>query len=655
MLTERGHELAASGAGASVSSTPGFSAASPVGIVHELASLATLSTSLSPDRLEQSIEQVLEWLRQASGAEAAELFLVEPQGGDMLLSAYRGPFRAAFSQITRFHPGEGFPGIVLNRGEPILTSNLPEDPFYLRTRVKDKGFHSYVCVPLLGPSGVVGVLNVATRRPHFDVERALRLLTWASQPITNVVQAGLLQVRETIGAGPKEVLPDAEQNLDAHLRAVLHKMMLVGNAVGGTLLLYDRDVQGVVRRVTEGEFAGVVCPDIRSGIPQACPALVGGHGLALSGSQRQWPAPCRQVPAGATMVYCLPMVAGGEEVGIVQLGYAGRGPSPPTKHLPALLGLAERAAQATRQAWTNLQNQQLTQSRLVAQPLADEREDPQAESPLRRRVQGAHASDDASDRPFLDIRCFGAFELYIQGRLVTSEMFQRRGALTLLKILLIHDGRQVSRDALAELLWPEADPQASANRLYVLVHTLRRVVEPAQRGQRWVFICSDGDRYYFNTEASCRLDVMDFRENLRLGERLEREEDLAGSIEAYEKAINLYRGDLLEEELYAEWCWGEREHLREMCLSALRRVARFYLEEDAPEKSVERYGQALRIDPLREENHRGLMRALLLAGRRDEALREYHLCKDNLRRELDVEPLPETEELYSLIRSNGRP
>jgi DNA-binding SARP family transcriptional activator len=213
----------------------------------------------------------------------------------------------------------------------------------------------------------------------------------------------------------------------------------------------------------------------------------------------------------------------------------------------------------------------------------------------------------------------------------------------------------MQRDGLAEVLWPEADPQAAANRLYVLVHALRRVVEPSQEGRRWVFVCSDGDRYYFNRDAPYRLDVEEFREYVSLGGRRERAGDTTAAMDAYEAAANLYRGDLLEEEPYSDWCWGEREHLREICLAVLTKLATLYSERDAPEKSIESYRRALRIDPVREENYRGLVQALWAAGRGDEALREYHKCRDILRRELGIDPLPETEQLYSLIRSNRRP
>ncbi len=648
ILSERRGGPSTSSAGARGTAAAGIPPSSTTDLLRDLVALATLSTSMSPDHLEESMDRALAFLCQATDAEVAELFLREPQGGDVLLAVHSGPFRAAFSQITRFQPGEGFPGLVEVLGAPIATQNLAEDSRYLRTRVKEKGFHSYVSVPLLGASGVTGVLNVAARRADFSLDRALRLLTWASRPIGAVIQAGLLQVRETFGAGLADVPKGTERDLDAFLRAVLHQMMLVGNAVGGALLLYDRNVQGVVRRVTGGEFAGVVCPDMRLGDPQACPALVGGHGMALYGPRRRWPAQCRQMSAGSSTIYCLPLVATGKEMGIVQLRYAGSVPSPPTMRLAVLLNFAERAAEAIAQAWANSRPQPAS-SGLGVLPQGVDSSVAAAQPSRPRGEPEAQAPDE---HPFLEIRCFGAFELHLQGKLVMPDLFRRRGALTLLKILVIQGGRPVARDALVELLWPEADPRTAANRLHVLVHALRQAIEPSQRRGGWLFVRCEGDRYSFNPAAPFRLDISEFREYVSLGERLSRDGDNAAAIEAYEAAVDLYRGDLLEEEPYADWCREQRAHLREICLTVLGRLAAAYLEQGATEESIDHYNHALRIDPLREGNHRGLMRALWSAGRRDEALQEYQVCRDILRRELNVEPLPDTEELHTLIRAS---
>jgi DNA-binding SARP family transcriptional activator len=430
-------------------------------------------------------------------------------------------------------------------------------------------------------------------------------------------------------------------------------MMLVGKATGGTLAVYDWADGGLVRRVKEGDFAGVACPDGKAQDTWMCPALVDGRGIALFGPRHQWPSQCRHMSVGSGVVHCLPLVVGGEKVGVVQIGYSGHGPSPPTRYLAALLATADQAALAVRQAWKNLQYQERT-LRLRGTLSQEVREGfVRAEGSPERSPQEADGLHAEPVSPFLEIRCFGAFELYRQGKLAVPDMLKRRKAMNLLQILLIHGGRRVSRDALEELLWPEADPEAAANRFYVLVHTLRRLVEPSHQNQHWVFICNDGDRYYFNPGASYRLDIREFREYISLGERQERQGDPSAAVDAYEAAVDLYRGDLLEDESYSEWCCEEREVLKEMYLTTLRRLAGLYLEQSVPEKSVEAYRRALTTDPLREENHQGLMRALWAAGRRDEALRQFQICREVLFRELDVGPLPETEELSFFIREFG--
>lgn len=652
VLTERIQKSATSGANDGVQATPDSSENKTQYLVRDLAALTTLASSLSPDNLEKSIEQSLDWLSQATNMEAAELFLVEPQGADMLLTAYRGPFRKAFSQITRFSPGEGFPGLVKSLGKPIVSNNLTEDDRYLRTQVKARGFHSYVSVPLTGSGEVIGVLNVATRRPNPDLERVVRLLTWASQPISTVLQLGLLQVREKVGSVSAEVLPDSEQDFDTVLSTVLQRMMLIGNASGGTLTVYDWDAHGAVRRVSGGEFADVVCPDVKAQDPHMCPVMVSGHDAALTGPRYKWPLACRHLQARGGAVYCLPLLMEGERVGMVQLGYVGNVPSPETGYLAALLTAAGQAALIVKKAWKNHQDKERTLRLQSAMMQASTGNGTHGNGPSVRSAGDGDKTGRALNMPFLDIRCLGGFELYRDGRLLTPEAFQRRGALTVLKILLLHCGRLVHRDTLVEALWPEVDPQAGVNRLHVLLHALRRNVEPAGKDQPWLYICNDGDSYYFNQYASFSLDVNEFRGYIGLAERLERDEGAEAAIDAYEAGVSLYRGDLLEDEVYAEWCWGEREHLRETCLAALNRLATFYLKHDALGKSIERYRQALRMDVLREENHRGLMHALWLADRRDEALRQYQVCRDVLSRELDVGPLQETEELYSLIRNS---
>ncbi len=116
------------------------------------------------------------------------------------------------------------------------------------------------------------------------------------------------------------------------------------------------------------------------------------------------------------MVHCLPLIADGQAVGIVQLGYAGQVPSPPTRYLGTLLAVAERASQVIRQVWTGLQNQQLAQSHLSARIQQQSRELAENGATIQRHARLVEGTDT---QPLLEIRCFGSFELYRQGELIT--------------------------------------------------------------------------------------------------------------------------------------------------------------------------------------------------------------------------------------------
>ncbi|MFW8159935.1 GAF domain-containing protein, partial [Klebsiella pneumoniae] len=57
--------------------------------------------------------------------------------------------------------------------EPHVTHALGEDPRYLRQKVKQLGYQTYVCCPLELPHSLIGVLNLASRDPRLDHEALL--------------------------------------------------------------------------------------------------------------------------------------------------------------------------------------------------------------------------------------------------------------------------------------------------------------------------------------------------------------------------------------------------------------------------------------------------------------------------------------------------
>ena len=71
-----------------------------------------------------------------------------------------------------------------------------------------------------------------------------------------------------------------------------------------------------------------------------------------------------------------------------------------------------------------------------------------------------------------------------------------------------------------------------------------------------------------------------------------------------------------------------------------------------------RYGEAVSVyrkilvdDPCRESIHRALMEYLVRLGHIDSAVAQYRHCQRVLARELDVEPMAETQRLYRQINA----
>ncbi|MBM3465250.1 MAG: hypothetical protein FJX76_24415 [Armatimonadetes bacterium] len=122
----------------------------------------------------------------------------------------------------------------------------------------------------------------------------------------------------------------------------------------------------------------------------------------------------------------------------------------------------------------------------------------------------------------------------------------------------------------------------------------------------------------------------------------------------YESADALYRGDLFADDPLAEWCWAERESLREDHLRLLTSLARLWSRQADRERGIACFRRVLRADPLREEAHQGLMEALWRQGRRSEALHQFDECARLLRTELDVDVLPETRRLRDALVEETR-
>ncbi|HLG51795.1 MAG TPA: BTAD domain-containing putative transcriptional regulator [Chloroflexota bacterium] len=266
----------------------------------------------------------------------------------------------------------------------------------------------------------------------------------------------------------------------------------------------------------------------------------------------------------------------------------------------------------------------------------------------RRGAAGPSCPALDGQRHAIEIRCFGHFEVYRQGELIES--WRRAKAKALLKYLIARR-QPVSRDALIELLWPDADPRLAVNGLRVTLYALRQALglRPIAGRPGQDIIVFEGGSYYLNPSADIWVDAEEFSARFADGLRLERQGHLDAAIGHFERAEEVYRDDYLLEDIYEEWTLVRREELKDQYLMVLTRLADIALARGDLEGCIIRCHKILGKDACREDAYQRLMRCHAMLGQWSQAIHWYDLCSQTLRHELDMAPSEQTVALYRQI------
>jgi DNA-binding SARP family transcriptional activator len=238
---------------------------------------------------------------------------------------------------------------------------------------------------------------------------------------------------------------------------------------------------------------------------------------------------------------------------------------------------------------------------------------------------------------------FGSFALHRAGQRLT--IGSSRTLCELGTYLIANAGKAVARDALMDLLWPEADPDKASHRLHVAISELRRVVDAP--GSASVVKLQD-DSYQIGA-CSVATDCELFEHYYQRARRAQTRGDLETSATAYSAALQLYTGEFLADHPYLDWAARKRAHYAERHLAALTALC-----DDAARRrdyaALEEYARdILHVDSLREQAHRYLMRAHYHLGRRASAIRQFRACAADLDRELGAPPSLLTQQLLEAV------
>ncbi len=214
-------------------------------------------------------------------------------------------------------------------------------------------------------------------------------------------------------------------------------------------------------------------------------------------------------------------------------------------------------------------------------------------------------------------------------------------ARALLAFLAAQNGEAVSRERLADLLWPYQGSEQGRHSLRNCLMELRKALG---RGA-----ASDLAADF----ANCRIEdaIVDLADFERLSRSQDRDE--------LQMAADLYRGDFLADfyiasEPFQEWLGAARDRALAAICGLLERLIALQDAAGDYEAAIQSGRRLVTLEPLSKSGQRALMRAYARGGRRGEALRQYKSCANTLQRELSVTPDEETQALArSIARSGG--
>jgi len=245
----------------------------------------------------------------------------------------------------------------------------------------------------------------------------------------------------------------------------------------------------------------------------------------------------------------------------------------------------------------------------------------------------------------LTIRLFGGLD--VRCGTPAQLVFPTRKARGIFAFLALSQGRTFSRDVLCGMFWEESPEEVARKGLRTELWRIRHAFESIPVDPDRFLLCL-GSQVGVRRDESIWVDTIEFEERVHDVHHATPSPAGGRHRENLERAVELYRGDLLEG-MYDRWCCTERGRLRLEFLRVLEELMRYHGRRGEWMRAIERGSELLRQDAIREHVHRELMQYHYAMGNRPAAIRQYRECVRTLRRELDIDPMPETRALFQLI------
>jgi ATP/maltotriose-dependent transcriptional regulator MalT len=168
----------------------------------------------------------------------------------------------------------------------------------------------------------------------------------------------------------------------------------------------------------------------------------------------------------------------------------------------------------------------------------------------------------------LKIHTLGRFEVFLQDRPVPGQAWHGRKARDLLLVLLSLGGKEVSKEKVGDLLWPDAEGDRAITNFHTTLHRLRSALGCPPNSRNGLFVDLAAGHLSLNP-TQCWSDCCAFEEEIRQAQQAETQAQWDKARFHLERARDLYQGEYLpgferpwivsrRQDLHRRWLWAEQ-------------------------------------------------------------------------------------------------
>lgn len=248
----------------------------------------------------------------------------------------------------------------------------------------------------------------------------------------------------------------------------------------------------------------------------------------------------------------------------------------------------------------------------------------------------------------IEFRVLGPVELWVSGQRKDLGPARQR---EILAALLVEPQRPTSLDCLVGRIWDGNPPQHVRNVVYTYIARLRRTLGIATRDSGMpVSLLKDSTGYLLDVSPD-QVDLIQFRRRLSRARSAPLGDPDRARLLA--EALRLWQGEALGG-LGSSWASELRRSLQLAKFDALAEWADTEMHAGRSTMVIDSLRHALLEDPLAEQLHERLMRALHLCGRDTDALQQFGRARVIIADELGTDPGPGLRELHQRLLQ-GKP